>query len=168
MSGGRLIQFGFVSKNMTEASRNATRTYRRMLKSIPTVIKAYQLEYTPEQIKRKIRHDFESHKEVKDVEISDMLNFKALQELDETLNLYKTKSHITNILAPIEEFETRPPVAPESFSGMFSIPVDVEESLKKEGKWEQFITNYKNSIPTPAELNAAQQWLNQFYSSYMK
>jgi hypothetical protein len=42
---------------------------------------------------------------VKDFKTVDMLVFRGEQELEETLKLWKTKSHVLRIIAPTEELE---------------------------------------------------------------
>lgn len=89
------------SKSLKEASQKSVRLYRHVLKSIPYVKSQYSLQTPNEEIKKKLRHvrldtkslqkEFVKHKLVKDPGIVDMLTFQGRTELEDTLNMYKTR-----------------------------------------------------------------------------
>jgi NADH dehydrogenase (ubiquinone) 1 alpha subcomplex subunit 6 len=92
-----------MSPNLKVASKKAVRLYRDLLRSIPAALKIYQLDLTPSQMKRRIRQEFENKRHLQDPKVIDMLVFKAYLELDEAKKGWKTKSHMTRLLTPIEE-----------------------------------------------------------------
>jgi len=72
------------------------------MRAVPFTIQAYQLEMPAQEIRQKIRKDFLAQGTIKDPEIIDILVFKANSELDDTLRIYKTKSHVMRLLRPFE------------------------------------------------------------------
>jgi NADH dehydrogenase (ubiquinone) 1 alpha subcomplex subunit 6 len=136
-----------ISKTLAEASKKAVRLYRHSLKAIPTVVKMYQLEYTPAHMKRQIRKEFESHKvslfhmrdssfakEVKQPEVVDMLVFRGRLELEETVKIFKTKAHVAKLFAPPTEVSSAVPVPVAGYIQTqfdFTIPSYVEQKFKE-------------------------------------
>jgi len=70
------------------------------MKSVPFVIEAYSVEEEPSFVRERIREEFVKHRHVTDSNIVDMLVFKGENELIETLNVWKTRSHILLFLDP--------------------------------------------------------------------
>eukprot|EP00275_Glaucocystis_incrassata_P000644 EC120095.1.p1 GENE.EC120095.1~~EC120095.1.p1 ORF type:complete len:134 (+),score=15.99 EC120095.1:49-450(+) len=90
-----------VSANFTESQERVLHLYRQTLKAIPEIIKLYYLEVTPQELRTRINAEFAKHKGVKDVRVIDLLLFKGRNELDETLAMYKTRSHVGRYLMPL-------------------------------------------------------------------
>jgi NADH dehydrogenase (ubiquinone) 1 alpha subcomplex subunit 6 len=85
---------------------NGSRLYYLLIK-VPTICDIYKLEVTETQCRRRIRQEFEKHKFVKDVQVVDILLFKARQELEESLNCFKQPTHIMRFF-PNDEYAALP------------------------------------------------------------
>jgi len=72
----------------------------RTRKILSFTIQAYQLDLTPAQIRDKIRRDFEEQRSITDLAVVDVLVFKGKAELEDTLRIFKTKSHVMRLLVP--------------------------------------------------------------------
>jgi NADH dehydrogenase (ubiquinone) 1 alpha subcomplex subunit 6 len=112
------------SKNFDEARKNALRLYRNCLRAIPYVIRHYKLEFRPHQIKNTLRQEFLRNKNITDPSLIDILVFKGQMELEETLNLWKTRGHVVKLLAPRNELEEVPEL--RQFLQQTSIPLSSE------------------------------------------
>lgn len=97
----RLANFATpMSKTLAEASRNVWQLYRTAIKAAPDIVENYQLERTPSQVRQRIKEEFRKHKDVKDPHVIDMLVWKGKMELEEALQLWKTKSHVVRFFMP--------------------------------------------------------------------
>jgi len=54
----------------------------------------YDLEYPPSVLRTRVRQEFLKNKEVKEPFVIDMLVFKGRLELQETVEIWKTRSHV--------------------------------------------------------------------------
>jgi NADH dehydrogenase (ubiquinone) 1 alpha subcomplex subunit 6 len=97
------------SKNVEEATKSALRLYREAIRGIPRMKQAYQLDMPKEQIRRRIRQEFERNKNVTSVDKMDFLLFKGRVELQEAMNMWKTKSHVIAFLHPPKYDDLRAP-----------------------------------------------------------
>jgi len=86
------------SKNMMEASAKARGLYRDCLRAIPYIKKAYVVDIPPSRIRDKFRVEFEKHAGVDDTGVVDHLTFLGKSELLDTINMYKTRSHVMKFL----------------------------------------------------------------------
>lgn len=62
------------------------------------MVDKYQLDLTHQEVASAVRQMFRRHTGVTDLGAIDMLVFRGKQELEEVLEVYKTRSHITNML----------------------------------------------------------------------
>ena|SRR3990167_1420374 len=83
-----------LSRNLNEVRTKAIRLYRASLRSIPFIIKNYELELNQVDMKNRIRSDFIRHSYVTSTGIADRLLFNGEVELKEALLIWKQKSHI--------------------------------------------------------------------------
>jgi NADH dehydrogenase (ubiquinone) 1 alpha subcomplex subunit 6 len=60
----------------------------------------YQLNISSTQIRHKIREEFEKNRHVVDLATIDILLFKSRTEYEETMNLWKQKTHIMRYFVP--------------------------------------------------------------------
>lgn len=86
------------SKTIEEASKNVIRLYRNSIRSIPHIIRIYNLELNASEIKQQIKKEFLKNSSIKDPQIIDMLVFKGNSELEETKLQWKTKTHVIRFL----------------------------------------------------------------------
>ena len=77
------------------------------------MVSTYLLDSPVQQVRDKIRDEFEKHGNVQDVKVLDILITKGAQELDETRNVWKQKTHVmryftdVHSLPPAQDFLTR-------------------------------------------------------------
>lgn len=72
--------------------------YRRVLKSIPRVIVTYDLDMTEKQVKDSVRELFRKNSTVTDPRLVDRLLHKGELDLQETVEQWKQKNHLHNLL----------------------------------------------------------------------
>lgn len=88
------------SRSLAEAKKNARDLYRNILRSLPIIKSRYHLSIPLSDARRRIRADFDKHKHVKDSKLIDMLVLTGRVDLEESLNMWKTESHILDSLKP--------------------------------------------------------------------
>lgn len=90
-----------LTKNMAEAHIKSRKLYRHALKLIPWMQDTYTLEYTKKQMRDTIRSHFDKHGHIKEKDTIDVLVFQGENEVQEALNIWKTRSHVVKFFEPI-------------------------------------------------------------------
>jgi len=90
------------SKNFAEASQKSKMLYRGFMRAVPDIIDKYTLNYTPQQIRSRIRKEWDTHGGVRDVENLDILVFMGHVELGEFALMFKTVPHVLHYMEPPE------------------------------------------------------------------
>ena len=96
------------SRNMLEARQSVARLYRAACKAAPTICRTYRLQYTPADLRKKFRFQIEQNRSLTDPQMVDLLVMKGANDLEETLDVFKTKSHVMYYLEEINENPTDP------------------------------------------------------------
>ncbi|KAI9139715.1 NADH/ubiquinone oxidoreductase [Paraphysoderma sedebokerense] len=86
------------SANAEDAKKRVLSLYRKWMKSAEELPSLYYLELPASTLRRRIRAEFEKNRYVNDLSTVDILIFKGQTELQETLNLWKQKTHIMRFL----------------------------------------------------------------------
>lgn len=60
----------------------------------PSIVENYDLDLTTPAVRARIRQEFEKHRNVQDVNVIDRLIFKSRTEYEETINMWKQKTHV--------------------------------------------------------------------------
>jgi len=91
------------SISLDETRLKVLNLYRKCLKSAPKIIKNYSLHFTTQEVRQKFRKEFDQYKRVSDPNIIDLLVFKGLHELEETVLMWKTRSHALRYFTPVKK-----------------------------------------------------------------
>ncbi|KAJ3321806.1 hypothetical protein HDU76_014022 [Blyttiomyces sp. JEL0837] len=108
------------SGSLLNARKRALDLYRLWLKSSVYITEAYQLDIPSSQIRSRVRQEFEKNRNVSDLGVVDILLLKGRQEYEETMNMWKQKTHIMRYYNE----DTYAPEKPKDFLGKFYAGLD--------------------------------------------
>ncbi|XP_003386735.1 PREDICTED: NADH dehydrogenase [ubiquinone] 1 alpha subcomplex subunit 6-like [Amphimedon queenslandica] len=84
----------FLSSSFPEAKRRVFNLYRAWYREVPRTIETYCLDISAKQGRNKLREQFTKNSYIRDPRIMDLLVIKGTMELEETVNMWKQKTHI--------------------------------------------------------------------------
>ena len=93
-TGGSGLDATTLSSTLEEASAKARSVYRMALRDIPDMRRNFNIVEDERFVKSVVRDLFEKHKNVTDSKVVDMLTFKAIQELREISEQWKSRTHL--------------------------------------------------------------------------
>jgi len=121
--------------NQEQHRLHVLRLYRKIVRSVPRVLMAYEITGGP-QLERdavyNVRQHFEHNRHIKDPGVQGVLRHKTEMEISETLQMWKTKSHVCNLVlnmpsAPVAQLMAKQQQA---------------KNLPKEAQQSPFLTSF--------------------------
>jgi NADH dehydrogenase (ubiquinone) 1 alpha subcomplex subunit 6 len=112
-----LTASGYKIASSSALSKRVVSLYRQLCRDIPRIIVMYTLEgYSAADVRRLVlKNEFRKHSRVTDPEIVELMLAKAAMEVEETMQQWKGKSHLQDILNPPVITTTDPFLSPEAF-----------------------------------------------------
>jgi len=88
--------------SVAEASRRTQKLYRHAIKIIPWLQDTYELDYPKKEMKDTIKAQFTKHAHVRDITVIGTLLFQGENDLQEAINVWKTRSHVVKFFEPVQ------------------------------------------------------------------
>merc|ERR1711907_762331 len=82
------------------ARSRALALYRNILKEGPTILVNYNVPLPLSALRDRVAHEFRRNADLEDAHLIDIAIFRGEQELDETVKMFKTPTHVWRYIDP--------------------------------------------------------------------
>lgn len=90
-------------KSMAEANQLTLGLYKTIQKNVPNLIAMYDVSFTPEEVRARVREMFKRNQDVTDFRVSQLLLVRGAMLYDEMVERYAPVDHFANYMKPLEE-----------------------------------------------------------------
>jgi hypothetical protein len=99
-SFGRVATVG--SRSIGEARKKVINVYRRIARMLPSVLKRYEIYDVPvPKARSNLAKHFRKYADVAEPQVIDTLRFKAEMDMYEALAMFKTRSHVYDMVKDV-------------------------------------------------------------------
>ncbi|XP_071984980.1 NADH dehydrogenase [ubiquinone] 1 alpha subcomplex subunit 6 isoform X3 [Engystomops pustulosus] len=83
-----------LSRDLSDAKRRVRELYRAWYREVPNTVHVFQLDITVKQGREMVREKFQKNADVTDPRVIDLLVIKGKMDLEETIKVWKQRTHI--------------------------------------------------------------------------
>ncbi|CAN2387564.1 NADH dehydrogenase ubiquinone 1 alpha subcomplex [Pristimantis euphronides] len=119
-SAGRVVGSvrPILSHDLSDAKRRVRELYRAWYREVPNTVHVYQLDIAVKQGREMVRQEFQKNADVTDPRVIDLLVIKGKMDLEETIKVWKQRTHIMRYFHETESLK------PSDFLSNFYIGQD--------------------------------------------
>merc|ERR1711988_1329673 len=88
------------SSGAAHARSRALALYRNIMKQGPTILVNYNVALPVSALRDRVAYEFRRNADLEDLHMIDMAIFRGQQELDETVKMFKTPTHVWRYIDP--------------------------------------------------------------------